>query len=87
MVALELELLFEIGCLRYHSKEIIESLSNTIDLKISNQPFDQIALKSTYQNFTRDPFDRIIVADADLKQAKLISKDRKILQNYPLSVW
>jgi len=38
-------------------------------------------------DFTRDPFDRIIVADASINNSQLISKDQIIKMNYKNTVW
>jgi PIN domain nuclease of toxin-antitoxin system len=38
-------------------------------------------------DFTRDPFDRIIVADASVNNSMLISKDKIIKKHYKNTVW
>lgn len=38
-------------------------------------------------DFTRDAFDRLIVAHAKLNNNYLISKDTHIRQNYPNALW
>ena len=38
-------------------------------------------------SWTRDAFDRLIVAQAALDRAKLITRDRLILKHYPKAVW
>jgi len=38
-------------------------------------------------SWTRDPFDRIIVANSALNNNLLITKDRTILENYENAVW
>lgn len=38
-------------------------------------------------DFTRDPFDRLITAHAALDNNLIITKDRRILKNYPGAVW
>jgi len=87
MVALELEFLYEIGRLNYKSKDILSSLSQSIDLKVCNLSFAKIALEATKHNWTRDPFDRLIVASAICNSSILLSRDRKILDNYNMAVW
>ena len=87
MVTLELEFLYEIGRLNYKSKDILSSLSQSIDLKVCNLPFANIALESTKNNWTRDPFDRLIVANATCNNSILLSRDRKILDNYSMAIW
>ncbi len=38
-------------------------------------------------SWTRDPFDRLIVGHAAVDDELLLSKDRKILENYPFARW
>ncbi len=38
-------------------------------------------------DFTRDPFDRLIVAHAALHEASLVTKDGDLHENYALAVW
>ena len=87
MVVLELEFLYEIGRLRYQHNAIITSLSQSIDLKVCPLPFVTVAEESTKHNWTRDPFDRLIVANAICNDSVLLSRDRKIQDNYHMAVW
>ena len=88
MVMLELEFLYEIGRLTYNHHEIIASLSDTIDLKVCDLSFALVAKESARLHWTRDPFDRLIVANASCNdQSILLSRDRKICDNYDRAVW
>ena len=87
MVVLELEFLYEIGRLNYKHDEILASLSESIDLKICNLSFAAIAKEATEHSWTRDPFDRLIVANAICNDSLLLSRDRKIRDNYTKVVW
>ncbi len=87
MVELELEFLYEIGRLRYQSDEIISYLHESIDLKICDVSFFKISKEATKFNFTRDPFDRLIVANASYNDIKIISKDKNILNHYTKAIW
>ncbi|MBN2826063.1 MAG: PIN domain-containing protein [Campylobacterales bacterium] len=87
MVVLELEFLYEIKRITYQANEIITSLAQSIDLKVSEKPFHQIIHESLTQNWTRDPFDRIIVSHAKSENALLLSRDTKILEHYNRAVW
>ena len=87
MVVLELEFLYEIGRLNYQHYEITSSLSESIDLKVCNLSFATIAKESTKHNWTRDPFDRLIVANAICNDSRLLSRDRKIMDNFDGCVW
>ena len=87
VVVLELEFLYEIGRLRYKHEEILSSLSQSIDLKVCNLSFATIAKESTKHHWTRDPFDRLIVANAISNDSVLLSRDRKIRDNCRMAVW
>lgn len=87
VVALELEYLFESGRTKYAGKKIIDYLSKYLDLKICPMPNNIIALKAMELTWTRDPFDRLIVANAACEAKPLLTKDRLIQANYPLAVW
>lgn len=87
MVVLELEFLHEIGRLNYNANTIVSSLFNTINLNVCKSSFDSIGYESLKHNWTRDPFDRVIVANASASGSLLLSRDRKILDNYDGAVW
>ena len=88
MLVLELEFLHEIGRLAYGHQEIVSSLSDTIDLKVCDISFALVAKESTKFNWTRDPFNRLIVANASCNDKSiLLSRDRKIRENYDRAVW
>ena len=87
MVVLELEFLHEIGRLKYDSNTIVSSLVKSIDLKVCKNSFEPIGYESVKHNWTRDPFDRVIVANASCGGFLLLSRDRKILDNYDKAIW
>lgn len=87
MVVLELEFLHEIGRLNYKHDEILASLSDSIDLKVCNFSFAMVAKESTKHSWTRDPFDRLIVANAICNDSLLLTRDRKIRDNYGNGIW
>lgn len=86
IVRLELLYLNEIMRITVTPSEIITELSNQIGLKICNKDFNSIISHSMAQNWTRDPFDRIIVANAAMNQDYLLTKDQTILENYKKSL-
>ena len=87
MVVLELELLNEIGRLTVKSSEIISELQKTVALKVCDEKFSHVAHEAIDLSWTRDPFDRLIVANSLCANAKLISKDRTILKHCKNAVW
>jgi PIN domain nuclease of toxin-antitoxin system len=86
-VLLELEYLFEIDKIQLSGKDIIAYLQDTIGLSICRKPFYEIITQALLLNWTRDPFDRIITAQAALNKSALVTKDRVIHVNYPAAVW
>ena len=87
IVRLELQYLFEIGRITVESKEIIIDLSGRIGLKICDKNFNIIVNGALDLSWTRDPFDRIIVANAALNNNILLTKDKNILANYENARW
>ena len=87
IVQLELQYLWEIGRIKVKGERIVHELAQTMGLKICDQDFNQVVLESVKQTWTRDPFDRFIVAQANLAHASLISKDEFILKHYSKAVW
>ena len=87
MVILELDLLNEIGRTRIGSASITGYLQDRIGLSICDRPFAEVAARAGQMTWTRDPFDRIITAQAALGAAVLVTKDRTIRANYPMAVW
>ena len=87
MVLLELDYLNEIGRTTIGSTSIFEYLEGKIGLKTCNKPFLQVIKLASKQAWTRDPFDRIITAQASIDQNMLITKDAGILEHYHQAVW
>ena len=82
IVRLELQYLLEIKRITVSPNDIISELSNTIGLKICDKNFNNIINSSMKLGWTRDPFDRIIVANAAINDDYLVTKDQAILKNY-----
>ncbi|NET59149.1 MAG: type II toxin-antitoxin system VapC family toxin [Symploca sp. SIO2E6] len=87
IVRLELQYLYEIGRVRDKSDVILMDLSNRISLRVCQKDFNLIVGQALGINWTRDPFDRVIVAHAQLNQNILLSKDQNILANYVHGKW
>jgi PIN domain nuclease of toxin-antitoxin system len=87
IVMLELGYLKEIGRLTVAGDRIVETLVDTINLKICDFPFVAVAKAAMSQSWTRDPFDRLITAQASLRDMPLITKDRAIHANFTKARW
>lgn len=87
IVRLELQYLYEIERITDTANEIIADLSNRIGLEVCDKNFNDIVMGTLDLSWTRDPFDRIIVANAAVNENLLITRDKNILKNYDLSRW
>ncbi len=87
MVRLELQYLYEVGRVATGARAVMQSLAGTIALKVCDRPFATIAERAERESWTRDPFDRIIVAHAAFAEATLVTKDTTIHQHYSLATW
>jgi len=87
IVQLELQYLFEIK--RIHSKgnDIIKYLTETLGILLSDEPLFDVIRAATPLSWTRDPFDRIIVATAKLRNTPLLTKDKHITRHYSHAIW
>jgi PIN domain nuclease of toxin-antitoxin system len=84
---LELELLHEIGRLRPTASKVIAALEDDLGLRVSGLPFRKVMEHALKENWGRDPFDRLIVANAKASGAILVTKDEKIRRNYSDAIW
>ena len=87
VVRLELQYLFEIHRVTDQANEIVFDLSDRIGLKMCDKSFNTIVSSALNYSWTRDPFDRIIVANAAVNRNILVTKDRNILENYEKAMW
>lgn len=87
MVILELQYLHETGRLASPGREVAEHLQRGLGLVICSRAFDDVVRAGEAQRWTRDPFDRLIVAQAALSDAPLLSRDRLIQANYIHAFW
>ncbi len=86
-VRLELQYLFEIQRVTDEANEIVFDLSDRIGLKLCDKSFNTIVSNALDLSWTRDPFDRIIVANATVNRNILVTKDQNILKNYEKAMW
>ena len=88
MALVEIEYLYEIGRVALPAKDIQRKLQHELGLRLCDLPFTEIAKAALDEKWTRDAFDRIIVAQARLNGlAPLISSDEQIAQHYPRTIW
>lgn len=87
VVRLELKYLYEIGKISKPPEIILNELNKEIGLKETNCNFIDVIQEAIKFDWTRDPFDRLIIAQASINNARLLTKDSSILENYKLSFW
>jgi PIN domain nuclease of toxin-antitoxin system len=86
-VKLELQYLFEIKRTAEPAKVVLESLGREVGLKVCDLPFPDVVEIALSLDWTRDPFDRLLVSQAELRKTPLITKDRHIRDHFPRAVW
>jgi PIN domain nuclease of toxin-antitoxin system len=87
MVILELSYLKEIGRLHVESHIIVNDLRDRIGLTVDTTPFTLIVDTASQMKWTRDPFDRLITAQAAVYQNILLTKDDTIRTHYAKAIW
>ncbi len=88
MVVLELEYLYEIGRIKLPAKDILRKLEHELGVEVCDLPFADVAHAALDEKWTRDAFDRMIVAQAKVNGlAPLISSDEVIAEHYARTVW
>ena len=87
IVLLELQYLQEIGRVTVAPRTIIADLKRRVGLAVEDRSLETIAERALALSWTRDVFDRLIVAHAALDNGELITTDRLILKHYPKAVW
>lgn len=88
MVVLELGYLHEIHRTRVGAEQIVYKLSSELQVTVCDYPFPIIVEVAVRETWTRDPFDRTIVAHARANgRAGLITKDEMIADHYSNVIW
>jgi len=87
VVRLELQCLYEIQRVKEQADSIVADLATRIGLTVCDNAFNDVITKAMALSWTRNPFDRLIVANAGLGDDILITKDQRILDNYPMARW
>jgi PIN domain nuclease of toxin-antitoxin system len=88
MVMLELEMLYEKGTINYPASRILADLNQQIGLSVCQLPMAAVMNRALPIKWTRDPGDRIIVANAIANnEVPLVTSDRRIQEQYPNAIW
>ncbi len=89
IVELELAFLHEIGRLTEGASPLLERLRRSIGLTMDSTPFELVTSQAADErfSFTRDPFDRVIAAQAACSGAALATKDRAMRKYLDFAIW
>ena len=86
-VLLELQYLKEIRRIAVDPMLVLKTLEETIGLQLCSLDFLKVVFGALSQSWTRDPFDRLIAAQALVRNELLLTKDQTILLNCPVASW
>jgi PIN domain nuclease of toxin-antitoxin system len=86
-VELELTYLYEVGRVTEPAAAPLGALRRSIGLEVADASLAAVTQAAASFSWTRDPFDRLIAAQAVVADAALITADRTILANLPLASW
>jgi PIN domain nuclease of toxin-antitoxin system len=87
MVVLEIDFMREIGRVHESGERVFRGLSKRSGLAIADTPFAEVVSEASALSWTRDPFDRLIVAEAAVYGAPLLTKDPEIHDHYAHALW
>jgi PIN domain nuclease of toxin-antitoxin system len=84
---LELEFLHEIKRLQVSASTIMDGLRRDLGVSVCDLPFAAVVAQALHENWGRDPFDRLIVANAKARGAGLVTKDHRIRKYFSEAIW
>jgi len=87
IVLLELTYLREIGRINRSALEVVQALQQDIGLEVQEVALSALVFQAQSLSWTRDPFDRMIVAQAAMHEYGLITKDSLIKEHYLNVIW
>jgi PIN domain nuclease of toxin-antitoxin system len=87
VVALEIDFLHEIGKVTEAGETMIADLGRRLALRLARSPFADVVAAAKSLVWTRDPFDRLIVAHAVAENANLATRDRVIRRHFKRAIW
>ena len=87
MVCMEFETLHEVGKLKSEPDRVLAVLERDHGVTRSQATFERVIAAARTFGWTRDPFDRLIVANAMSDGARLVTADATILEHFAEAVW
>jgi len=79
---LEMQFLVEIGRLDLDLPEILQKLREDLRFKIDDVSLEELCLAALNISWTRDPFDRLLVAHSQLRSLPFGTRDQLIRKKY-----
>jgi PIN domain nuclease of toxin-antitoxin system len=86
-VQLELQYLYEVGKVSVPAATVVGELAPRLEMLLTDPSAAQLCQAAVGMDWTRDPFDRLISAQATMSATTLVTKDRTIRRNLPLAWW
>lgn len=86
-VRLELQYLYEVERISVPSQVIVDEMTSRLELTHTDPPSALVCQAATALDWTRDPFDRLIAAQAVATRTPLVTKDPTIRRHLPLAWW
>ena len=80
---LELQFLVECGRIEITSGDVASAVREDPRFRLDNPPLDEVLSEAIGLSFTRDPFDRLIIAHALSGNHVLATSDARILAGLP----
>ncbi len=87
IVALEIDFLREIGRVNVAGAVMVDDLARSIGLSVLDTALGAVTAAATPLTWTRDPFDRLIVANALAEGAALLTRDKTIRRHCRTAIW
>jgi PIN domain nuclease of toxin-antitoxin system len=86
-VVLELQYLYETKRVAEAAERVVDDLRHRLHVQVCDLPFHDVVRHAVTLSWTRDPFDRLIVAQAAVRETRLVTKDRTLRKRYGASIW
>jgi PIN domain nuclease of toxin-antitoxin system len=87
IVLLKFQYLFEIDRILADPRVVSDYLHERLGLEFDSTSCAKVTERAMEMTWTRDPFDRLIAAQAACGRTTLVTKDSLILKNYPGAAW
>jgi PIN domain nuclease of toxin-antitoxin system len=87
IVRLELAFLRETGKVEPRPSRVLQDLAADLGVLEVDTPLHEVVACAESLSWTRDPFDRLIVATALFHEAPLVTRDARISEHFSAAVW